>query len=188
MFSPRRSRPSAPRVGELSRRLSGTTRTRVTASAGTTGTRASTRPRTVRSGGTSRPVARRSAMGARSSRAGLLARPHFRARVRVRRQTTSPAEAFEHAPCAQHEEEPCQVAQTGRRLTRGQRAGACSQRESRSGKQRRGKGALAQASKVFGGVPALRVGGGRYGRGLVLSGGPWGERIGPVWNSAFICR
>ena len=23
---------------------------------------------------------------------------------------------------------------------------------------------------------------------LVLSGGPWGERIGPVWNSAFICR
>ena len=23
---------------------------------------------------------------------------------------------------------------------------------------------------------------------LVLSGGPWGERIGLVWNSAFICR
>ncbi len=22
----------------------------------------------------------------------------------------------------------------------------------------------------------------------VLSGGPWPERIGPVWNSAFICR
>jgi hypothetical protein len=22
----------------------------------------------------------------------------------------------------------------------------------------------------------------------VLSGGPWGEKIGPVWNLAFICR
>jgi len=53
---------------------------------------------------------------------------------------------------------------------------------------RRGKGALAQACEGFPGLSRFARGRREIWPQLVLSGVPGGERIGPVWNSAFICR
>jgi hypothetical protein len=65
--SPRRSRLTALRDGEWSRRLFATTRTRGTESAGAMGTRAFTRRRTARSGATSPRVARSSTVEPRAA-------------------------------------------------------------------------------------------------------------------------
>jgi hypothetical protein len=66
-------------------------------------------------------------------------------------------------------------------------AGACVHAIAGAGAALR-EGGLAQASDLFGRLLALRVRRREIWPRLVLSGGLWSERIGSVWNSAFICR